>query len=489
MAQSVASLLHELGPSLSSELIRRLVADGITEDAARQRVSRAKAPVRRLSGLTFPNREAFLFIDGEFGSDLFKQKLTDAFMRSGSRFGTAIRALEARGGAVPWSEFPIASGLPVENAKGLTLHVTIELKLLDLKLISKIHSPDGEIIRLADSPGITARRRAVRIVEDIVLAFLKQWLVKTNWTSSNAVKLRGGTELPTFGQFAWDITAPTYLGAMRGHRNGEVIPGFIVGDILLDRTLSGEDLQAFFNKWDALLAQRRFTSLQPILIADFLDEDALHLARKKGAFLALPANMLGESVARDLKSLINTIENAAAAVASDPGRVFELVSRLSRIEGAALNLRGVVIEMIVAHAFKTAGYSIEIRQLARGNDGSLAEIDVKATNGKEVVCCECKGMAPGSLVDEEDIRDWLDRSLPRIKAFLNRVENMPNQKRFEFYSSTDYTDSARTLISEIESAHKKQPVKFLTGRDLIKRLQDLNETSLVRICQEQFVKI
>jgi hypothetical protein len=225
-----------------------------------------------------------------------------------------------------------------------------------------------------------------------------------------------------------------------------------------------------------------------MLIAEALDEEALHTLRKRGAFLALTSSMLGDDVARDLRSLVNTIENAAAAVATNPDSVFELISRLSRIEGASLNLRGIVLEMIVAHLYKLSGYSIEIRQQARGEDGGLSEIDVKSTNAAELVCCECKGMSPGRLVDEDDILEWLNGSLARIKHFLQRIEGMPASRRFEFYSSTGYTEKARSLIAETESRHRGQPIKFFNGSDVVARLQEYNQTALVRIFREQFIQ-
>ena len=202
--------------------------------------------------------------------------------------------------------------------------------------------------------------------------------------------------------------------------------------------------------------------------------------------IARPETIFGAEVARLLRDLISTLENAAQAVTDNPTAVFTLLAKLSKLEGAALNLRGVVQELIVAHLFKLHGYSIEIRQKIQSEDGDRAEIDVTATSRQEVVCVECKGKSPGALVSAQEIENWLQRPVRRIKSWLKLSDEFPAKKRFEFYSSTDYTEDAKTLISEIERTHKKQPISFYNGKDLISKLRADHETALIDIFREQF---
>lgn len=488
MPNLILDYLRENGPTRSSEIVAELLRDGVAEDAARQRISRLRDPIKRLGGINLPNREAFLFIDGEYGSERFWHRLTEAMIDSGSAYGKAMLGLEARGGSVQHTQFPVASGLPVQNAKGHLLHSLVESKLLELRLIHKLETPAGTEITTEPLSGIRARRRAAIAVEDIVLSALRTWLIKMAWSSTNTVKLRDAESVPQFGQFAFDLVAPSYLASIRRHSNARMLPGYIVGDILLDRAVSTRDLQPFINKWDVLAAQARSTTIQPIFVADWMEEDALRILRAKGAFTAIPAVLFGEDAARDLRELTNTIENAAAAVSSSPNKVFELLARLSKLEGAAQNLRGVVIEMFVAHLFKGKGADclIEIRKLVRDDENQQAEIDVFRWDKKESVCCECKGKSPGTLVGVDEIQEWMDTAVPRIKRWLKRQTHLPETKRFEFYSSTDYTDDARKLIGEIERSHRKQPIVFLTGRDVITQLQDRKESALVTIFREQF---
>jgi hypothetical protein len=123
---------------------------------------------------------------------------------------------------------------------------------------------------------------------------------------------------------------------------------------------------------------------------------------------------------------------------------------------------------------------------SKSKEGERAEIDVKATNRREVACVECKGKGPGALVDAPEIQDWLDWSLPRIKIWLKLANNLPTVRRFEFYSSTGYTDGAAALIAKATEEHKKHPIRFFEGKDVVRMLRHHNERALVQIFSEHF---
>jgi hypothetical protein len=483
--QTIDNILRETGPCLSSEVVKRLVADGVAPAAARKRVSRANGSVQRIQEIQFPNREKFLFLGGQKIEGDFRHKLADALINSGSCYGRALVGLKSRGGAILASHFPVASGLPVEKAKGHVLHSFAEQKLLELRLVENIVSADGNLVSMWDDRGMSARRRAAIAVEEIVLSVLRIWLIKIGWSSTNTLKIRQRENTARFGQFAWDLVGPSYLAGLVNFREKQIVEGFIVGDILLDRLITTTDLLPFFAKWDSLTAQKRATRLQPIFVGDFFADDALASLRKRGCFIAIPATIFGIEAARGLRDLIGTIENAAKAVMENPDAVFDLISKLSKIEGAALNLRGVVIELMVARLFTLDGYLIDVRQIVRA-EGRQAEIDIKARKSNEVVCCECKGKSPNALVDAPEIKEWVDESLPVIKNWLKHSETLPDTRRFEFYSSTDNTPAAQELILELKLNHKKFPLEFFKGADLLKKLRDAGQNSLVDIFREQF---
>jgi hypothetical protein len=481
----VSSILKSNGPSLSSDIVGHLLRAGLKPEAARQRVSRAGGTVKRLSGIQFPNREKFLFLETQFNRPEYYERLIDALYSTRSCYGRALMGLHVRGGSIPKSHFPIVSGSPVSRAKGQPQHSFVVDRLQKLKLITISDGAEG-IVSLTGAFPNRARQQAIAIVENIVLANLKSYLVKVGWTSSNVVSVRDHQVAPTFGQFAWDLVGPCYLEGLRSYQQQTFKHGFVFGDILLDREIGDDELWPFFAKWDVLNGQRRPTRFQPFFVGEPFKPDTLMKLRKRGCMIVMPSVFFGEATARNLKELIQTIAHAASAVASEPGKVFELIRKVSKIEGAALNLRGILLEMIVAHLFKQDGYDIEIRQRVSDAEGREAEIDVRAKKPAEWIGCECKGKAPGMLVDVAEINEWIETALKRIKEHLKRSNALPETRRFLFYASTDYTPEARALVARIEESHKRQPIKFLAGTDLIKQLRSRKETALVNVFREQF---
>jgi hypothetical protein len=487
MPRSIPEILEAVGPSRSSVVVDVLHSDGLSWEAARQKVSRVSGPVRRLGKLRFPNREKFLFLSEQEQTALLYTGLEEALVETGTCFGVAIKGLLARDGAVPSRYFPIVSGQPSEPTKGHVLSSFIEEQLLEVGLLNKSSSAIGEILSLWNCSGLSSRRRAVMEVESIVLSSFRSWLAKVGWTSSSAPTMRSAEKpLPMFGQFAWDLVGPCYLSSVVSGGKGKLLNGFVCADILLDRVVNLDDLKPFLMKWDILRAQRRATRFQPIFVADSFEEDALRQLRERGCFVAIPSTVFGEDIARGLRDLIGTIENAAAAVVNNPGAVFELIGKLSKIEGAALNLRGVALELFVGHLFQTDGYSIDIRQQIKDSSGKFAEIDIKATKKSEVICCECKGKAPGNLVTKEEIDDWMRNSVPRIKDWMKNHPSLPEKKRFQFYASTDYSDEASKEIEKIQNSHKRQPIEFLKGTDVLSKMSGMKLNSLANMFREHF---
>jgi hypothetical protein len=484
MPSSIEDILAREGPCLSSRIAEILVNGGLSADAARQRLSRVREPVARLRGINFPNREKFMFLRNDFGKPEFLESLEAELIKARTAAGCALLGLEARGGTIRSEWFSIASGLPVHKTKGRLLHSTVEQQLLQVKLITSSNYPDGTVISRGDG-AYSNRGNAVATVEDIVLSSIRLWLIKVGWSSLRTLKIRRPLYAPEFGQFSWDIVGPCYLFSIRRGVDKDVEPGFLVGDITLDRTLSLDDLIPFFNKWDCLVAQRRKQRFQPLIIADSFKDDALDKLRKRGALICMPRVFLGEEIAKDLRSLVVTLTNAAAAVIERPDSVFELINRLSKLEGASLNLKGVTFEMMLGRIYALQGYNFDVREQIQDSQGNRAEIDVKARNNIEVVCCECKAKNAGNLVDCKEIEDWMQRVVPRIKDWLKNFRT-PQVRRFEFYTSSDYTEPAQELIRQIEHSHKKIPIRFFNGRDFIQKLRDLGESALITIFNEQF---
>jgi hypothetical protein len=485
MADEISTLLRKTGPTLSSVLVRQLSEKGVSYQTARKRVSRARGAVKRVGGLSLPNREQFLYLSEQAKTGKFFDRLAGALKQTKSSYGRALTALEARQGGIPKRHFSAASGLPVEPTKGQIMSSRVLNELCKVGLFTLISTPHGDVVALREG-NLTKRRRATLTVEEIVLGAIRSWLVNLGWSSSRVVKIRSSEYTPKFGQYQFDLVGPCYLSSLREAPRDRLLNGFIVGDILLDREIRLADLDPFLAKLAVLTAQRRRTRFQPIFIADRFYPDALDRLRAKGCFIARPETVFGAEAAAELRGLIDTIENAAELLTKEPHNVFFLLEKIAKLEGASFNLRSVILELLVGHLFQVDGYGIEIRKLVRSSGGDGVEIDIQATNQREAVFIECKGKSTGILVSVHEITVWIEKTIPRIKSWLRMQSNYaPEHQRFEFYAATGYTEEAKAMIPALQ-ASETQSLQFLTGRDVISRLRKNNETSLVDIFREHF---
>ena len=482
----IKNYLEQNGPSLSSDISTFLQSKGKNKEAARQQISRARGDILRLDNITFPNKEKFLFLKKDYKSPRFKINLVDALIKRRTSYGLLLKAIRLRYGHLSINEAAIYSGLSVDNAKGHILFSTVVERLKDLDLIFET---DATLQIFQEAP-TTNELESVLIVESIVLNIYKQWLANTGFSSFDKIQLRKeDREQPKIGQFQWCLTSPSYLSSFAIRKGLSITNGFIAADIILGKQVTIEDIQFFISKWDALVNQRRKNPIQPFFIADSLTKEALNLLRTKGCVIAMPRNFLGEEAADMLRDLVQTIKNAALAVTKEPNNVFELLKRVSKIEGASLNLRGVVFEFIVAHILQSDGYGIDFRIIAHDKQGKKAEIDIQAKKEKEIIFIECKGVAPGNLVDFKTLNKWSEDSLPRIKSWISRQANsLPNKREIHFYSSTDYADDTHELMQTLEK-QKRMPVKFFKGSDVFTQLKDKCAQPIVDIFKEQFKSI
>lgn len=460
-----------------------LQEQGLSPDAARKRISRLPAEVQRL-GACLPNKEIFLYLENQWGTPEYFERLAEALKESGSALGLALIGLEARGGMVKANHFPVASGLSVRPTKKQISHDTAEMKLINLRIISRDGSSSGWVS--ADwSPRNPLRGKSLELAEDMVLSLLRTSLTRMGVISYSTVSIRGDTPHPEFASFAWDLVGPSYLAGFASRNGTDVKPAFVVADVVLGQEITMEYLKPFLHKCDTIRSRQGHRPFLPIFVADSFGRDALQELRKRGYVAGTLVNLFGKHISDDLRSLVNTVQNAAAAVTSNPEKVFELLGRLNKIEGAALNLRGVVFEFIVARLFALRGYNVDIRKEV-GTKNGRAEIDVKAQRTDEVVCVECKAKSPGNLTDVQEIRDWVETRLPRIKEWLSVCPSLPQTKRFMFYISGDMTKDARQYAEEVAKTHNKQPIEVITGNLIIRELTRMKQQSLVRVYREQF---
>lgn len=492
---TVESILLADGPALSSDIARKLVAQGCSADVARQRISRAGPHVRRLKGLVFPRNARFLYHEKHEGTERYWTALARDIREASPAYGPALAALQARDGVVPLEQFAIISGSPIRQQG----HVSSETVLQRLEAVHLVERGElqgvGPVVALrADghlgSPNFQ-RLRARLVVEKMLLLALRDWARRLGVASYDKIEIRGETDrLPTFGTFNWDLCGPSYLvPIVRRERDGRPKPGFLVGDVIAGAAVDEHAVAAFIRKFSLSSYLKNLPPFMPVLVADGYTQAAFNLGRTHGIMLATPKNLFGRDLAIGLATLLETLSKAAAVAVAKPEVIGELFDKLSSIEGADRNLRGSLFELVVGHVVQARfGGSIDINHLLR-YDTFKAELDVRRVVAGEVWIYECKGYQPDHLIDAPEVETWLTEKVPGIYR-ATKAEDRFNSStvHFEFWTSGGFTDAAIAALEAARDRTKRYVIGWKDGREVRSELAKLSSSGMTAMFDQHFLK-
>jgi len=489
---SITTTLSEQGPARTGRLVATLTQSlGISPGAARQRLSRARAPVERLSGL-LPKREAFLYLEHQHKKQVYWDHLLRDLRETGSVHACAIDGLSARGGIVPVDEFAVVSGAPIDLKKQVPWRrVMSELIALGVMKAEEL----GGLGRccIAESSAVmtplgAARIKARRLTESVILDGLREWAWKNGIGSRDTITIRGEGQPCQVGQFKWDLTGPCYLLPLRASKREH---GFVVADVFTDDRLDVPHIQYFIRKVQIYEKTSNSGGLFPIIMADSFTGRAMTEGHKAGLMLATPNSLFGRHTASAIISLTKTLVRVATNVAIDDGSFYKLLDQLSEIEGRAGNMRGIIFELVVAYvAARQYSGRIDLRVIhTHRKNGAKAEIDVLCVrDSKDVYMIECKGKVPGSTVSLREVEHWLSR-LPIMRDYVaNRPDLREYRQTYAFWTTGTFEpDALKKLIYE-QQQRTKRPIEWKDGEAVRKVAVQLKLKSITDALQEHFLK-
>ncbi len=493
MSPTVKEILKKNGPMLSSSIINELTKVGLSPAAARQRVSRAKAPVTRLGTMKFKNNALFYYLSEHYKSALYWERLQSE-LKLLPIYARILGALEARGGTLPLSLFDTFSGSPKSPVKGHPLSKTILERMAYHEIIKEFYDDSlGKVIQLNEKLGDAIEIGAIRarlLAESILLKAIKQWFRSIGLISYDAAKIRDGANPPVFGQFCWDLTAPSYVYPFRSHkpRNGKVMPGFIVCDVLLSNQVTIDEIKFHVDKCSILRAQKHIRPFMSILVTEGYKPEAFRERGKAGLILTTPKALLGEDIAEALRSLIDALTSKARQVSGES--IHKLFSSLGKIEGAAQNLRGPLFELISGRlAFGEHGGDYDIgKQVIDPRTGERVEIDVFLMTKKDLWVIECKGKNPGGSVNESEVNDWLKRQVPRIKNWIRAQPRFSVKSiSFELWCSGIFDPDALSLLKDAKKRTRQYNINWKNGTDILSMAGIQRDKHISLILKEQFL--
>lgn len=489
-------LVHFLkinGPMASSAIKCVMVANGFSDVAARQRISRAGGEIVRFTHFPLPKRESFLYVSRDYNTRQFWNRLLAAHTEAQSVYAHTFHALRAYRGAIPSYLLAKVSGSPIRLKKHVPVDV-LESRMVKGELLRRERDEvlgDCLVSHVHLHEGIreTKEVRNQLLVEEILIKGAADWLRKNGLASFHKVKTRNPSEMPNFCHHHWDITAPSYIRPLAAAAEGDTANGFVVADVIFGEVTEAA-IAGFLAKVNRCRSLRNSRPFLAILVVESFEPEAQMLAKHAGVMLTTVKNFLGSDIAELMGSLLSTLNRAAAVAAANPEKIDKLFRGLQRIEGAAINIRGAMFEMLVGHlVLKTQNVTTIDLNKKVSADGENAEIDVIGFRQEaEIKCYECKGYEVRRLIDDGLIGHWLDK-VQVMRRYFSNIEIFRSRKlTFAYWTSSDFTPEAIALLEQFRERNSRIIIEWKNGKQILDAARLDNLTSIITVLNEHYTK-
>lgn len=494
--ESVTALLKRIGPSLSTELIAELAKQGVSNASARQRIARADDDIVRLAGLRFPYNARFLYLPDQFGDAVYWKALERVFQDHGKSYWFALTGLKARGGCFPKRYFASVCGSPAARMRQLSPERVLE-RLTAINLMEEfVDEPTGETFVKFKPAHYHSESvdtvRARMVAENVVLHGMKEWCRRTGFGSFDRVRIRDDDEAPIVSSIAWDMSAPCYARPLVRATAAGAKPGFVVCDVNLRNSLTENDVGLFVRKHDQASAPMNVAPIMPFLIADGFTATAFGLAKTKGVLATTTSQLFGEDVAKALRDLIALLTDTGKTASVNPEHIERVLSSLTKIEGAANNLRGALFEIVVGSLVKDVeGGYLRAGEKWANIEGRTAEIDVllDRPDDKGVLIVECKSKIPGARVSLEEVQRWHGDRVPLLRTIL-RTDSRLHKKHltFEIWSNGPFHDDAIEWLKAQPEPPPDIKLHWKDGEELKKYANQVNNAAIRKTLNEHYFR-
>lgn len=485
----IRKILSDYGPCLSSTLVELIVEQsGISQEAARKRVSRGGANIKKLSHLPFQRKVRFIYLQEQYASPIYWDKLYQAIYESGGAYARALCAVTERL-ILTIDQFKIACGSPIAQKKHISADFVLD-RLVSANVLVKSYLPDVgdcvmtkpvyEILHKGNDVLVTNVRGRLA-AESVLIDSVKEWLRRLAFASFNSVKVRSNSDFfPMVGTFGWDITAPSYISGLTSWSGSEVKPGFVVCDVLLNCEVSIHTIKPFLYKVSTTKALRNISRVMFVFVAEKYTPEAFLALREVGVIPATTQSLFGKDVAHGFKSLFSVFKDALEGD-FNLNNFNKLFKYLRNLDGAIGNMRGTFFEYLVAELIrKDAPTEIEINKKFSCSDGK-AEVDVWLIKSNVIArFIECKGVGKGINVNDPDIDLWLDTRILRVRQYLNEHLNWKGPKPiFELWTSGEISEKSLGRIEKVRNANaKKFDVVVVGPRKIRAQLRKFKDSEL-----------
>ena len=490
---SIEKILDELGPSISSHIVAKLVDSyKISPNAARKRLSRAQSPIERSSHRLFPKNEDFYFLQSQYKTEWYWKNLLRDLRNKNTVYACALDGISARGGIVKTDEFAVISGAPIALKKQISLN-RVKSNLIKIEAITEENKGRlGRCFiinpRIASAQIDIAYIKAVNKVEYFILEELREWLRKNNLGSYNKIAIRGDDKPLKAGQFKFDLTGPSYF---RPLRESEKAHGFVVADVFANGPLEPNQIKYFVRKIEMYEKTANSGKLYPILLADRFQPEAFNEARSAGVMVTTLEIFFGKKVAQAIINLIEMLASVISDSSVDESKLDKLLSSIPGIEGRVGNMRGILFELISAYIAKRkygGQINIGISHIHRKKNNKT-DLDVVCVgDGDAVNIIECKGKGPDGEVSLKEVESWLKR-IQIMRDYIDSRPDLYNKKiTYEMWTTGKFhSDALRKLETERKN-RTKQRIAWKNGSEILAIAITYNLHPIVEALNEHYLK-
>lgn len=486
----IVEILKRNGGMLSSDLSDELQKHGFSDDASRQKISRAvssnKSSVLRLPNLKFPHQARFYYLKDEGFSDRFYTNLHEALNKTNSAYSHIINLLKIHYGVLNENRFRVYSSAPEISKKHINCATLLD-NLIKLKLCEYKNINNNRYIYIIGDEYSEKQSIAIEKVELVLIDMLKEWLKNTNIASYNAINKQNNC-----GNYYWDITSPSFLSPFITEKHQQ---GFVVADVVYN-VVDTKTLRYFINKLETIKSQKNMHPVLPILLAKGYTKDAFNIGKSKGIIIVKPETLFGKDIAEMFENLLYKLSNIAAAATKDIEEFLKLYDQLAKIQGSAAHLYGDLFEFIIGVVYREflPITSLEIGKLISISTGDRKEIDVYIkTNDKKIYFVECKGYSQKTLVSMSEAQYWVEK-VPLLRKW--GVENINNfdklEQHYEFLTTSDFDVEAKQVFDEFNQKTKKYQIEYMNGKQLIDFIKSKNIESkdkIIKTLNEHYLKM
>jgi len=481
---NIIKYIDNQGGILSGELAKHIAkSENIGENTARKRVERLKSPIHKLRGL-FSDNQSFIYHSDNYNTQVYFEKLEEAFESSAKRCYAVIVAINYHHGLILKSDLPNYTFSPTSKIKGHLLYSTLIEKLKQANVLidydDEHYCINGYISQYSEPK--FRHNKSIQFAKDLVL---NQFL---NWSRNIGLcSFKTGEMNKEVGGFQFSFASPSYINGLVQYKANAPKPGFVVADVLIGNSTTTKEVDFFLQKINAMRASNPSIRLFPVLILDGVEVNAMNKLKKAGVLIATIRELFGEGYNELLKNLINTITNAGVILKKDPESYIKLMAQLTKlVNGKTNNLRGDLFELAVGYYYGKQCQSLDIGKKIRvTNEFKEREIDVLANYENEVRVVECKGY--NYPVDKEYIEKYLSDKIPAVRKWLEN--KFPNKCYvFEIWSTGGFDNESSALLLKAKTNTKKYSIDYLDRSNILERAKQLRTSKFIDILKEYYFK-